>query len=334
MRKPFSTLVLSAVSVLAFQSPQILFAQNNSFEKCNRLKDPIEFRECITKSQSNDKVISKSKYDESLNFFELGDTSEALKNIKNYLENNKNSKEAYFARAIIYSWDLGENENALADLDAAIEIDNEYALAYAIRGDIYYWDLGNSIKARKDIEKAISLSPEDPYVNYVMGSFLLDYAYVLYDKDKKEKAINYAEDSVKNFKKTTKNIQDNENSIAKRLFPFGLKYEAYTYLADAEYELYFGYKDIKKERKVAKEFLNSAISNYTKAIEFAPSQKEAEQFEIDRDFDMILPSEIYYSRGNAYSWLSNKWVSACKDWKAAKKLGNNDAKKWLRKVKC
>ena len=41
-------------------------------------------------------------------------------------------------------------------------------------------------KARKDLEKAISLSPEDPYVNYVMANFLLDYGYVLYDKGKEE----------------------------------------------------------------------------------------------------------------------------------------------------
>ena len=334
MRKIFPNLIAATASILAFQSPELLFAQNNTFEKCNKLKDPVEFRECITQSQSANNGRTKSQFDESLNFFEIGDTSEALKNINNYLEKNKNSKEAYFARAIIYSWDLIENENALADLDAAIEIDSEYALAYAIRGDIYYWELGNATKARKDLQRAISLSPEDPYVNFIMANYLLDYGYVLYDKGKKEEALNYAEDSTTKTKKTIKNLQDDNNLIVKRLFPFGLRYEAHTLLADAEYELYFGYKDIKKERKVAKKYLEAAITNYTKAIEFAPTQEEAEQFEIDRDFDMITPAELYYWRGNAYSWMKSKWVSACKDWKVSKKLGNKEAQKWLRQVRC
>ena len=98
--------------------------------------------------------------------------------------------------------------------------------------------------------------------------------------------------------------------------------------------IYFGYKDLKKERKLAKEFLNSAIDNYSKAIEFAPSQQEVKDLEIERDFDLITPAEIYYSRGNAYSWKSSGWKKACSDWKVSKKMVNKDAQKWLREVRC
>ena len=89
-----------------------------------------------------------------------------------------------------------------------------------------------------------------------------------------------------------------------------------------------------KQRDDAKKSLKEAINHYTNAITLAPTQEEAEKYEIERDFDMITPAEIYLYRGNAYSWSSKEWKKACKDWKISKKLGNKEAQTNYRQSKC
>ena len=121
--------------------------------------------------------------------------------------------------------------------------------------------------------------------------------------------------------------------MIKRLFPFGVKYDSYAQIGGAKFELYFWYKD-NKQRKLAKETLNSAISDYSKSIEIAPSQEETDKLEIERDFDYLDLGELHFYRGNAYSWLDNTGRKACKDWKISKKYGNKDAKKNVREWRC
>ena len=66
----------------------------------------------------------------------------------------------------------------------------------------------------------------------------------------------------------------------------------------------------------------------------APSQKKAEEIELDRNFDLITPAELYTSRGNIYSWMNNKVKKACSDWKVAKGYGDKDAQKNYREYRC
>ena len=337
MKKIFSKVLISIYSLIAFQTPQGVLAESDVFEKCNKLDDAIEFRECISSNQSIKKGSTISDFENALKFFESGDTSSSLKAINLYIDANPDSKEAYLVRGIIYGWDLSDVEKSQSDFDKAIEIDDKYSYAYALRADNLYWELGNATQAKKDIEKAIIHSPNNPYVNNVRGHIFLDIGLTFFEKEKFDLAINSAKEAVISFEKVVNNNNDeNENLLIKRLFPLGLTYDAHTSLGDTKFDLlYFAHKK-NKQRDDAKRSLNEAINHYSNAITLAPTQEEAEKYEIERDFDMVTPAEIHLYRGNAYSWSSSQkdWKKACKDWKISKKLGNKEAQTYYRQWKC
>ena len=337
MKKSFSKILISIFSLISLQNPQGVFAESDVFEKCNKLDDAIEFRECISSNQSIKKGSTISNFENALKFFESGDTSSSLKAINLYIDANPDSKEAYLVRGIIYGWDLSDVEKSQSDFDKAIEIDDRYSYAYALRADNLYWELGNATQAKKDIEKAIIHSPNNPYVNNVRGHIFLDIGLTFFEKEKFDLAINSAKEAVISFEKVVNNNNDeNENLLIKRLFPLGLTYDAHTSLGDTKFDLlYFAYKK-NKQRDDAKRSLNEAINHYSNAIILAPTQEEAEKYEIERDFDMLTPAEIHFYRGNAYSWSSSRkdWKKACKDWKISKKLGNKEAQTIYRQWKC
>ena len=337
MKKSFSKVLISIYSLIAFQTPQGVLAESDVFEKCNKLDDAIEFRECISSNQSIKKGSTISNFEAALKLFKSGDTSASLKAINSYIDDNPDSKEAYLVRGIIYGWDLSNVEKSQTDFDKAIEIDDKYSIAYALRADNLYWELGNTTQAKKDIEKAIIHSPNNPYVNNVRGHIFLDIGLTFFEKEKFDLAINSAKEAVISFEKVVNNNNDeNENLLIKRLFPLGLTYDAHTSLGDTKFDLlYFAYKK-NKQRDDAKRSLNEAINHYSNAITLAPTQEEAEKYEIERDFDMLTPAEIHLYRGNAYSWSSSQkdWKKACKDWKISKKLGNKEAQTNYRQWKC
>jgi len=103
-------------------------------------------------------------------------------------------------------------------------------------------------------------------------------------------------------------------------------------LGDTNFELYFLYKD-KKERSTAKNYLEEAVEYYTMAISMAPTQEEVIEIEFDRDMDLYSPAELYFYRGNAYSWM-NKDKQAWSDWKVSKKLGNANARAMVKDWRC
>ena len=189
---PFLACIVLPTAIQANVDPKVA-------EICMKAAD---FKGCVesmsSQTNKNSSQVS-SKYDEALIFFEAGDTSSAMKKINSFIKDNISSKEAYLARGIIYSYDLMENEKAMEDFNKAIEIDDQYAIAYALRADHLYWELGNASQAKKDIEKAYKLSPQDTYVNLARGNILLDYAYVLLDKNKIDLAISNAKDAITNF---------------------------------------------------------------------------------------------------------------------------------------
>ncbi len=294
-----------------------------------------DFKGCVESMSGMKKNNSspKSEYDNALLLLESGDSSGAINAINKYLEKNTNSKESYLLRAVINSWDLDNTKDAINDLNKAIEIDDQYADAYAVRGSVMYWDLSNAPAAKNDLEKALAISPNNPYINYAYAEYLFDFSYVLIDKDKINLAINSANEAIKYFEKSISNEGYEKDLMIKRLFPFGVKYDSYAQIGGAKFELYFWYKD-NKQRKLAKETLNSAIVDYSKSIEIAPSQEETDKLEIERNFDYLDLGELHFYRGNAYSWLDKTGRKACKDWKISKKYGNKDAQKNVREWRC
>ena len=294
-----------------------------------------DFKGCVESMSGMKKNNSspKSEYDKALVLLESGDSSGAINAVNKYLEKNTNSKEAYLLRAIINSWDLDNAKDAIKDVNKAIEIDDQYADAYAVRGNILYWDLSSAPSAKIDFEKALAIAPNNPYFNYAYAEYLFDFAYVLIDKNKTDLAINSANEAIKYFEKSISNEGNEENLIIKRLFPFGVKYDSYAQIGLAKFELYFLYKE-NKQRKLAKEILNSAIVDFSKSIEIAPSQEETDQIDIDFGFDYVDLGELHFYRGNAYSWLDKTGRKACKDWKISKKYGNEDAKRNVREWRC
>ena len=295
-----------------------------------------DFQGCV-KSMSGQKknnLSIKSGYDSALIAFEKGDTLKAMKLINSHIKKNPNSKEGFLLRAFINTYDLSEFDKALEDIDQALEIDQNYALAYALKSDVFYFDIGGSAsQTKKMLKKAFELSPNNPFVNFVKGDFYYDNSFVLLDKDKKDLAIKSAEEALIHFEKVVVNSQNNNDLIFKRVYPLGISYTATALLGDTKFELYFMYKDI-NDRKTAKIYLEEARIDYTRAISMAPSQGKAEEIELDRDFDLITPADVYTARGNIYSWMNNKVKKACSDWKVAKGYGDKDAQKNYREFRC
>ena len=296
----------------------------------------IDFQGCVKSmsGQKNNNLPIKSGYDNALIAFEKGDTLKAMKLINSYIKENPNSKEGYLLRAFINTYDLSEFDKALEDIDQALEIDLDYALAYALKSDVFYFDIGGSAsQTKKMLKKAFELSPDNPFVNFVKGDFYYDNSFVLLDKDKKDLAIKSAEEALIHFEKVVVNSQNNNDLIFKRVYPLGISYTATALLGDTKFDLYFMYKDI-KDRKTAKKYLEESLVHYTKAISMAPSQEKAEEIELDRDFDLRTPADVYRARGDVYSWMNNKLRKACSDWKVAKGYGDKDAQKNYREFRC
>ena len=302
-------------------------------EDCKKATD---FQGCVESmsAQKNNNLSIKSGYDEALIAFEKGDSLKAIKSLNSYIKKNPNSKEGYLLRAFINTYDLTEFDKALEDVDKAIEIDQSYEIAHALKADIFYFDIGGSAsQTKKMLNKAFELSPDNPFVNFVKGDFHYDDAFILYDKGKIDLAIKSVEKALIHFEKVVDNSKNNKDLIIKRIYPLGITYTATALLGEAKFELYFLYKEI-KDRKNAKKYLEEALSDYTTAISMAPSQEKAEEIELDRDFDLITPADLYTARGNIYSWMNNKVKKACSDWKVAKGYGDKDAQKNYREFRC
>ena len=310
-------------------------------EMCMKASD---FQGCVKtmSGQKGKNLTTNSEYDNALAFFKEGDSLKANKSIKSYLKKNPNSKEGFILSAIINAYDLGKFDEAIRDIDNAIDIDKDYAYAHALKADIFYWDLGGSLsKTLKYLEKGINISPEDPYINAIAGDIQFDNGLVVlgggtFDlgkkpKDKKALSIESFENAKKSYEKTLANINLDtyKNLLAESSYDLDPTYLTNAFLGDTKFELYFLYKD-KKERATAKKYLEEAVEHYTQAISIAPSQEEVEKIELDRDIDLYTPAEVYLYRRNAYLYMNNKFKKACSDWKVSKKMGNEDARDQVR----
>ena len=336
-------LVIPFLSFIALPSAIQANIDPKVAEICMKAAD---FQGCV-KSMSVQKKqdsFNKSEFDDALAFFKQGSSLRAIKSINSHLKKNPNSKEGFILSAIINAYDLGKFDEAIRDIDNAIDIDKDYAYAHALKADIFYWDLDGSLsKTLEYLEKGMKLSPEDPYINFIAGDIQYDNGFVLLGgdtdslskkpKNKKELSLQSFEDAKKSFEKTLANIETYKNQSAESIFPLGVTYTTTAILGDTKFELFLLYRD-KKDKISEKKYQNEAIEHYTKAISIAPSQEEAERIELDRDVDLITPADLYMARGNVYSWMNNKRKNACDDWKTSKKLGNKDARDSFREWRC
>ena len=305
-----------------------------------------DFEGCIASMSAKKRQDSfnKSEFDDALAFFKEGSSLRAIKSINSYLKKNPNSKEGFILSALINAYDLGKFDDAIRDIDNAIDIDKDYAYAHALKADIFYWDLDGSLaKTLKYLEKGMNLSLEDPFINFIAGDIQYDNGFVILggdtndlskkSKNKKELSLQSFEDAKNSFEKTLINIETYKNQSAESTFPLGVTYTTTAVLGDTKFELFLLYRD-KKDKTSEKKYQNEAIEHYTKAISIAPSQEQAEKIELDRDVDLITPADLYMARGNVYSWMNNKRKNACDDWNVSKKLGNKDARDSFREWRC
>ena len=274
----------------------------------------------------------QNDFDSALFLFKKGSISDALDTINYFINKNNLSKKAYLLRAFIYDWGLNDKEKAFSDLKKALNIDPEFAEAHALIGTYYFWDFGNNILAKESHEKAIKIAPNNPHVNFEMAARIEELAWIFRDKNQIDNAIKNFQEAIKYFTLVTLYLNENPSFIMEEYFPLGI-YQAHNILGDLNFELYFLYKDT-RQRKVAKEFLEKAIVQYTKAIEVSPTNEIINQYIIDRDFDAVTLDQLHLVRGNAHSWAKNGSRKACKDWKVSKEFGNEEAKKKVREWRC
>ncbi len=337
-------LILPFLSLIALHSATYANIDPKVSEICLKAED---FQGCVESfsGQKEKKLSNKSDFDNALEFFKEGDSLEAIRSIDRFLGLNPDSKEGYILSAFINTYDLSKFDEAMDDIDIAIDIDDKYAYPYALKASVFYFELGGSFsKSLKYLQKGLELSPDDPYINLIAGDIQFDNGFVVLGgdtnnlskkpKDIKALSLESFENAKKSFEKTltTSNLDTYKNPLFESGYVQDVSYLTNALLGDTNFELYFLYKD-KKERSTAKNYLEEALEYYTKAISISPSQEEVIKIELDRDMDLYSPAELYFYRGNAYSWM-NKDKQACSDWKVSKKLGNADARAMVKDWRC
>ncbi len=271
-------------------------------------------------------------YQKAVLAFKEDRETDALSNINKFLSKNPNSKEGYFLRGLINSYDFDDSKSGLEDLTKAIEIDDNYAEAYAHRADIFNYDFSNFVSAEKDINKALQIAPDDPLVNYYAGLVYVERAYQYLDNNENDIAFDYFVKANLYIKKAVGSYPSKLNDIYQRLYPFGYQYLLYFDLGLNEYEIGWYYKDIKKSSKKAKPFFESAVNKFTLAIELAPSIEKTKKRNIDYDVEHLDLGEIHFWRAETYaSYLKGAWwKKPCKDWRKSKEYGWEDSLKPVR----
>ena len=150
------------------------------YKNCLRRVIPINPNYVNNESISEIEIIKDSNddlYNEAVQAFKDKKENEALSKVNAYLAENPNSRDGYFLRALINSYDFADEKAAMENLTKAIEIDNNFAEAYAWRADISNYDLSNLKGAERDVKKALQIAKDDPFVNYVAGEVYVEKAY-------------------------------------------------------------------------------------------------------------------------------------------------------------
>ena len=73
MKKKFFIPLVYIFSSITLNIPSVSIAQNNIYEICNKLEDPIEFRNCINSGQSRYDTNAEEFYTKALDAFDSAD---------------------------------------------------------------------------------------------------------------------------------------------------------------------------------------------------------------------------------------------------------------------
>ena len=303
------------------------------YKNCLRRVIPINPNYVNSESISGNEIVKNANddlYNEAVQAFKDKKENEALSKVNAYLAKNPNSKDGYFLRALINSYDFADEKSAMENLTKAIEIDNNFAEAYAWRAEISNYDLGNLKGAQRDIEKALQIAEDDPFVNFVAGGVFIEKAFKSLDLNKEDEAFDYFSKSNFYNKRAIANYPKTLNNLYQRIFPYGYEYILYYELGLNEYELGWYFKDIKKSAKKGKPFFESGVNSLTFAINLAPTIEETNKAYEDYDWELLNLGELHFWRAEIYaSYLKGGawWKKPCKDWKISRDYGWEDSLK-------
>ena len=310
-------------------------ASVQEYKNCLRRVIPINPNYVSSESISEIEIVKDANdnlYIEAVQAFKNRKFNQALSKVNAFLKDNTNSKDGYFLRGLINSYDFDDPKSALEDLTKAIELDNNFAEAYAWRADISNYDFSNLVSAERDIKRALQIAEDDPFVNWVAGGVYVEKAFVSIELKKDDEAYEYFAKSNIYNKKAIANYPKRLNDIYQRIFPFGYEYLLYYELGLNEYELGWYFKDIKRSAKKGKPFFESAVNSLTFAINLAPTIEETKKVYEDYGWEVLNLGELHFWRAQTYaSYLKGAWwKKPCIDWKISKKYGWEDSFKPVR----
>ena len=266
----------------------------------------------------------KDDYERALKpYIEEDNYLETLKQLDKVIRSNKRLSHAYFARALIYYIELLDYSNALKEVNMVIKLDPTFSNAYALRSYFATFELGDFKQSIKDANKSVEIDPENALALLVRGFAKSEYAYELLEQDKVNKAEMLAKEAIEDFTSVIDQPSFKvSNILAKRQFPYGILNDAYLERGYLYIELGTLYRtnNKAKNRTMFREMFKLAVDDFSYLIKNAPDRGD------DNDYGFVYPSKAdgYRQRGNAYSW-NDDFLRACKDWKKAKGLGDEDS---------
>ncbi len=235
-------------------------------------------------------------------FSRLGNLKEAISDFDEAVEINPENADAYYNRGVTYG-KLGDFGQAISDYDRSIEINPKRLEPYYNRG-FAYGKLGDNRKALSDYNRAIEIDPE--------------YAPAYYNRGVTYGKLGNPGQAISDFDRAIAI----DPHYARAYYNLGIIYGKLGSLPQAISDFD---RAIKIDPDYARAYnnrgvaygelgnLRNAISDYDKAIETNPEYADA-----------------YQNRGIAYDKLGNR-EQATEDLQKAAKLGNEDAKKMLKR---
>ena len=278
---------------------------------------------CVNIKNQNQCEKLKEQYERALKpYTEDGDYLAALDQLDKLIKSNRKLAPAYFARGFIYYIEILDNSKALKDFNQVISLDPKFSDAYGWRSDYLIFELGDFTKGIQDANKSVDVDQSNPVAYMFRGYAKQEYAYELLDKNKEDKAEIIAKEAIEDFTYVIDKPFFKLSNIYKRQYAYGLlndvhQQRGYTYV---ELGALYRTNNRKKNQTAFKEMYKLAINDYSYVIKNAPDRPD------DNDDGFIYTSKAdgYRERGNAYSWLDD-FRRACKDWKNAKDLGDEDS---------
>ncbi len=255
-------------------------------------------------------------------YIEEGDYLATIEELDKLIKSNGKFAPAIFLRGMLYYLEVLDDSRAIKDFNKVISLDPKFSDAYGWRSDYLIFELGDFTKGLKDANKSVEVNPENAVALLLRGYAKSEYAYELLEKDKVDKAETFAKESIEDFTSVIDKSSFKLPEIYKRNWAYGIVNDAYLERGYLYVELGTLYRtnDRKKNRQLFREMFKLAIDDFSYVIKNAPDRGD------DNDDGLVYTSKAdgYRQRGNAYSW-NDDFIRACKDWKKAKGLGDEES---------